>query len=220
MTSTCTWRHILKYNAALFDVVAFDQVVSFIDLACHLRERITWNQPEVVTDAPAGLPISVHSFICDALGLDDQVTLLLWITLKNIIWDDHLDTDPGLLQHSLALLPLFSYYEFSSPHCRGIDPGCQHYVMDPKHTHACDLVEPVTYATTVLTKELGAIPSYNTSFYCHNCHTRYHHNYCIHSEATLCMYYPGVPWFVQASQKFFIEASMCEVFTTMMNCSW
>ncbi|KAF8581730.1 hypothetical protein K439DRAFT_1647801 [Ramaria rubella] len=81
-------------------------------------------------------------------------------------------------------------------------------------------MEPVTYATTVLTKELGAIPSYNTLFYCRNCHTRYHHNYCIHSAATLRMYYPGVPWIVQASQKFFIEASMYEIFTTMMNCSW
>ncbi|KAF8581765.1 hypothetical protein K439DRAFT_1274843, partial [Ramaria rubella] len=83
-----------------------------------------------------------------------------------------------------------------------------------------NLVEPVTYATTILTKELGAIPSYNTSFYCRNCHTRYHHNYHIHSVVTLRTYYPGVPRFVQASQKFFIEASMCEIFTTMMNCSW
>ncbi|KAF8577183.1 hypothetical protein K439DRAFT_1649144 [Ramaria rubella] len=92
--------------------------------------------------------------------------------------------------------------------------------MDPRHTHTQDLVEPVTYATTVLTNELGVIPSYNTSFYCQKCHTRYHHNYCVHSEATECTYYLGVPRFVQASQKFFIEASMCEIFTTMMNCLW
>ncbi|KAF8585099.1 hypothetical protein K439DRAFT_1344218, partial [Ramaria rubella] len=193
------------------------------DLTWHLRERIRWNQPELFTDAPIGLPISIHGFICDTLGLDDQITLLLWVALKNIIWDDNLDANPGLPQRSLALLPLFfkyAYYEFYPPYHSCINPECQCYATYAKHAHTRDLVDPVTYATTVLTKELGAIPSYNTSFYCHNCNTRYHHNYHVHSKAMVGTYYPGIPRFVQASQKFFIEASMCEIFATMMNCSW
>ncbi|KAF8588916.1 hypothetical protein K439DRAFT_1333997, partial [Ramaria rubella] len=52
------------------------------------------------------------------------------------------------------------------------------------------------------------------------CNTCYHYNYQVHSKAMLRMYYTGVPRFVQALQKFFVEASMCEIFATMMNCSW
>ncbi|KAF8574394.1 hypothetical protein K439DRAFT_1649787 [Ramaria rubella] len=86
--------------------------------------------------------------------------------------------------------------------------------------HAHKLVEPQSYPTTVLTKEWGAMPSYNISFYCRKCLTRYQHNYGIHSNTTLHTYYPGAPRFIQASQKFFIKSSLCDIFTTMMNCAW
>lgn len=33
-------------------------------------------------------------------------------------------------------------------------------------------------------------------------------------------YYPGVPDYIQTSQRFFIETNVCEIFATMMNCVW
>ncbi|KAF8579797.1 hypothetical protein K439DRAFT_1307112, partial [Ramaria rubella] len=61
-------------------------VITFVDLTWHLCKHIIWNQPELVTDPPIGLPISIHGFICDALGVDDQITSLLWVALKNMVW--------------------------------------------------------------------------------------------------------------------------------------
>lgn len=39
-------------------------------------------------------------------------------------------------------------------------------------------------------------------------------------QATLRSYYPGIPSFIQASQKCLIEVTLCEVFATMMSCAW
>jgi CxC5 like cysteine cluster associated with KDZ transposases len=49
---------------------------------------------------------------------------------------------------------------------------------------------------------------------------RYHYNYRVHADATLRTYYMGIPTFIQSSQHFFIETSLCEIFATMMNCAW
>jgi hypothetical protein len=119
-----------------------------------------------------------------------------------------------------------------------IDPKCsQSLLADPSTLRERELVEPSTFPVTIFTKEFGSIPSFATSRYCRrefkssqyslslnrdssDCHTRYHPNYFVHSEATLRTFYPGVPMFVQSSQHFYIDKDICELFSVMMATSW
>ncbi|KAF8589597.1 hypothetical protein K439DRAFT_1332386, partial [Ramaria rubella] len=81
-----------------------------------------------------------------------------------------------------------------------------------------ELSEPSMFAVTMLTKKYGVIPGYQTSLYCHHCHTCYYYNFRVHLEARFLTYYLGVPAFIHISQRFFIETELCDIFTTMMNC--
>ncbi|KAJ7511947.1 hypothetical protein B0H11DRAFT_1700190, partial [Mycena galericulata] len=83
-----------------------------------------------------------------------------------------------------------------------------------------ELVEPSTVSITLFTKEFGSVPGFATSRYCRHCHTRYHPNYYVHTEATQRTFYPGVPVFIQSSQHFYIDKDLCELFSVMMATSW
>jgi hypothetical protein len=53
------------------------------------------------------------------------------------------------------------------------------------------------------------------------CHTTYHSNYYVHSEASARTYYDQViPEFIHISQRFFMEEAVCEMFANMMVMTW
>jgi len=100
------------------------------------------------------------------------------------------------------------------------------------------LTEPINYKAVLFTRDHGPIPISCTSLYCRGkplcsfacrflitpsptgCHTRYHHNYYVHEDATLRTYYSGVPDLIQSSKKVFIERGLCERFANQMVMAW
>lgn len=125
--------------------------------------------------------------------------------------------------HHLTTPVLFHFYP---PTRVCLDPHCN---MEPEGR---ELTEPVQHQATLFTKNHGPIPVYTTSLYCCckccqvcnslvltlqiDCHTRYHHNYYVHSHATLCTYYSNISNFIQCTKKTFIDKGLCERFANQM----
>ena len=187
------WFQMLEQDPLLYSI-SFQHLTLFVDLACHLRERIKWNQREDTSGPPVNLPISVYNFLCDAIGVEDHIIKSLWLCLRQFIWDDPSEIDnyfscqqmaylmPVFLKYGLPhgvgklclCIPLFliltllssAFYDFYPPYRTCIDPECQCYHIDPDGPQGHDLTEPFTYSATLLTKDFGAVPCYCTSFYC------------------------------------------------------
>lgn len=52
------------------------------------------------------------------------------------------------------------------------------------------------------------------------CNTRYRNNYYIHSHASIRTYLQGPFDFLHVAEHVFIEARVCELFTSMMLTAW
>jgi CxC5 like cysteine cluster associated with KDZ transposases len=185
---------ILNGYPMLAQTVLFDGLVTYINLIRHLKERIAWSQPCNVTKPPSHLPINIHQFLCDAIGKDNNTMKLLWEAFRWIAWEDPRGDDAMAHRQSEYLLPLFlkfgptngigeflahvlplaiaqqshfpAFYEFFPPHKTCIDPRCTEGECKTKNQESRELTEPNTYPATVITRDFGAIPCYNTSLYC------------------------------------------------------
>lgn len=117
-----------------------------------------------------------------------------------------------------------------------LDPKCTK-VSSSGVVSAKDLGHGYTFRITVFTHDLGAVPGFSTSFYCYGersydqqgstvadiysgCNTRYHHDYYVHTQASLETYYNGTPTFVQASKHAYISTTVCQNFCQMMVSAW
>jgi hypothetical protein len=98
---------LLLATPLLANKISFDELVTFIDLARHLKARIQWNQPWDVKDPPHELPIHIHYFIRDSLCLNDDTTQLLWETFKWLAWKGSEADVTGFYPCSIAWLLLF-----------------------------------------------------------------------------------------------------------------
>ena len=106
-----SWLQILQQDPTLLDIISFYDMVLFVNLACHLRERIRWNQSDDVTGPPINLPISVHNFLCDALEAEDHLVRSLWSSLRQLVWADTFGYNSHFpYERSPSLMPLFLKY--------------------------------------------------------------------------------------------------------------
>ena len=87
-TQAMSWFQIIQQDPVLFGTISLYDVVLFVDLTCHLEERIRWNQRDNVTEPPIDLLISVHNFLCDALDTEAHLVQSLWSPLRQLIWAD------------------------------------------------------------------------------------------------------------------------------------
>ena len=97
-TRAISWLQILQQDPTLLDIISFYDMVLFVDLACHLRERIRWNQSDDVTGPPINLPISVHNFLRDALKAEDHLVRSFMVISEATCLGRHI-----WLQQSLSL---------------------------------------------------------------------------------------------------------------------
>ena len=110
MCDPISWLQMLKQDP-LLDSISFQHLTLFIDLARHLRERIRWNQREDTSIPPVSLPISVHNFLRDAMGVEDHLIKSLWLCLRHVIWNDPYDIDNYFSRQQMAyLMPVFLKY--------------------------------------------------------------------------------------------------------------
>lgn len=181
-------RMLVDYSAQLRDL-SLANLLAFVDLIRHMKERIEWNQPTCVVGPPEGLPESVHNFVRDALRVDDDVIKILWDGLRDTIWYDMEAVDGE--NKTATLLPLFlkyglpygisalffvvnvhylnavpGFYEFFPPRRTCMDPNCRKKDRNTGEFVSPELTDSSTYAATMLTKVYGALPVYTTSFYC------------------------------------------------------
>jgi hypothetical protein len=52
------------------------------------------------------------------------------------------------------------------------------------------------------------------------CNRRYYHNYYVHKQSSLRIYYGGVPNVIQVAQHFFIESGLLELFANGTVFGW
>lgn len=53
-----------------------------------------------------------------------------------------------------------------------------------------------------------------------DCHTNYHHNYCVERDAKVRVYYEGIPTYIQVGEHQFVERKVVEMWTAMMLAGW
>ncbi|KAJ7210572.1 hypothetical protein B0H12DRAFT_1278150 [Mycena haematopus] len=204
-----------------------DTAATYVDLVRLMKPYLSAMQPSYRPKAPESLPVNAHDFLNLCLGLTDDLGKLAWQEFRETAWSRDLSPTEELsartkhialfLEHGLSRQ--IGVYTLEPPTRVCIDPTCAKSLLaDASILRERELVEPSTVPVTVFTKEFGSIPSFSTSRYCRNCHTRYHPNYFV--KATLRTYYPGVPAFVQSSQHFYIDKGLCELFAVMMATSW
>ncbi|KDQ56789.1 hypothetical protein JAAARDRAFT_59037 [Jaapia argillacea MUCL 33604] len=198
----------------------------FIDLVNRLRSQISRGVQPEVSRPPTTLSKDVSGFLCDVLGSHEQGIVKLWEKLSPFIWlerglgEGHADGGP----------------EYSSPLQNGrnlhyfLKYGLQHqigfYDIGPL-TRVCldllcapELTERSQHEVMLFMSNFGTLPAWSNSLYCHRCATRYHPNYYVHDGATQRTYYPGVPYVLQGSKRFYFDTNLCERFQYMMVCTW
>ncbi|KAJ7929413.1 hypothetical protein B0H13DRAFT_2310564 [Mycena leptocephala] len=207
----------------------FSTTVQYIDLIRLLKPSVRWNQASYQSNAPDSLPVKVHDFLKVSLGLTDDIGKLAWEHLRDAAWSHDLTPVEELaartkyislfLQHGLSRdISIFTLEPLTRT-C--VDAGCaQKLHAEPSVLRDRELVEPITVKITIYTKEFGSVPGFATSCYCCHCHTRYHPNYFVHSNATLRTYYPEGIKFLQISGHFYVDVDLCELFSLMMVTSW
>nr|GAT59356.1 predicted protein [Mycena chlorophos] len=195
----------------------FELTVVYVDLVRLIKPYLLSLQPPAITSRPDALPWNVVGFLCDALALSEDQINSAWTALGDLVWArDILGAE--LLAAQTKYIEVFLQYGLIQN--RGIDRACGPTLRsDPKEVLERDLVEPSRLQVTVFTRELGAVPAFATSWYCRKCHTRYFHNYCVQGNERT--YYIGVDQrFLQIGTHFYIERSLCELFSVMMATAW
>ncbi len=75
-------------------------------------------------------------------------------------------------------------------------------------------------STTVVHLLLLRFIEHTLTHTCIDCKTRYHANYYIHNNASVRMYYVGIPRQLQMATHYFIEGDLCKFFANMMMFTW
>ncbi|KAF9522001.1 hypothetical protein CPB83DRAFT_911574 [Crepidotus variabilis] len=220
----------LQSEPELFSIFDYRTLQEYFDFVNLLRAKISAARPSYQSGPPATLPTNVHEFLKRRFGMSDSMGKLAWETLGNFAWRCPFQSDEehhaAICKHAKAFLihglPLdIGVYDLEPPTRVCIDPRCADQLRASTHIlRERELVEPLTHKITIFTKSLGPLPSFSTSRYCRKCNTRYYHNFYVHSNAEMRTYYPNLPRFVQASQRFFLESDLCEFFATEMVMSW
>ncbi|KAJ7355265.1 hypothetical protein DFH08DRAFT_954764 [Mycena albidolilacea] len=205
--------------------LSLSKASQFVKIVSLLKPLLSWYQPSYVCGPPTSLPLKFHDFLRLALDLNDKEIKQAWSDLGNDAWAQEMPAVEELsartkymavfLQHGLSRdIGVFSLEPLSRT-C--IDSACaQQLCADPSQLRDKELVEPLTVKITVYTKEFGSVPRFSTSRYCRHCHTRYHPNYYVHSDATLQTYYRDNLRYLQISGHCYVDINLCELFSIMM----
>ncbi|KAF8953928.1 hypothetical protein BDZ97DRAFT_1929187 [Flammula alnicola] len=229
MSSLTSLLSLLSVNPSLSSILDIQGCITFLELVQLLKPTIQLSQAPGETAPIDHLPVGVHTFLSKCLAIDDEGMKHLWRDLRFVAWEK--DLNPADIQpFGARYLQLFldygesngiAFYHFMPPVRTCIDPRCSQKVPGaPSVKLDRQLVEALTFPVTVFTKDFGAIPGLSTSTYCRECHTRYRHNYYIHSQASLRTYYRGPFEFLHVAEHVFLETRVCELFTSMMLTSW
>jgi hypothetical protein len=81
------FAEISEVLPALTQRIDFPKLILFYELIRHLKQRIALNQSLHITGPPAGLPISVHNFLCAALQTDDETIKIYWAAVRESAWN-------------------------------------------------------------------------------------------------------------------------------------
>ncbi|KAH9829319.1 uncharacterized protein C8Q71DRAFT_718426 [Rhodofomes roseus] len=221
----------------------FEVIIKFADLVCWMKDEISSVQPphtdcdvsrlaSLVPGTNVPVVPTFCNFLMSALGITDELTKILWASLKDVAWNLQLGHESAVKRRVQALVELFlqhgyphniMLYHFRPPTRTCLDPQCAHSARGTDHTQlqAHELGEPSSFNATAFTRALGPIPARSTSFYCRRCHTRYYPNYYVHAQATTRTYYhKQTPKFLQIAEHFFVEDEVCEMFASLMCVSW
>ncbi|KIM22242.1 hypothetical protein M408DRAFT_28877 [Serendipita vermifera MAFF 305830] len=211
----------LQGSPALQTSFTTDQFFLFIDLCCHLRPELDLTSSYNRQLPPLRLPQNVCKFLALAVfSSDDQETISIindaWRALSRVIWQTSERLAPAsaldmFLLHGPALK--IAWKIIGPPTVTCTYSECPYFRRD--------LTNRKQYPATLFTRDHGPIPVFPSNLYCEGCHTTYHPNYYIHSNATARTYYnETVPKVVQVSQRNFFEETLCEQFAVMMTMAW
>ncbi|KAJ7078210.1 hypothetical protein C8R44DRAFT_896024 [Mycena epipterygia] len=225
----------LRSSLEIARIFAHADVVKYIELIGLLKPTpaLAYIQPSHQPAAPPlTLPANVHEFLKASFdNVPDETAKLAWETFRDLAWSFKPMSEEQTANRIKHVKPFLTHglehnigvYSVSPPTRVCLDPACRQPLFgNPSVLRDRELVEPKAYRITLLTLELGAMPGYATSCYCHNCHTRYYPNYYVHDKATMRTYYvqDNIPEFIHSAEHFYTSADLCELFANMMATAW
>ncbi|KAK1233689.1 hypothetical protein PQX77_002846 [Marasmius sp. AFHP31] len=207
--------------------LSLDKLLSLIELLRLLKPSLLFLNS---TGPPSSLPANIHDFLISSLRIPHEVSKIAWGLCRDVIWEmgalSERDERGLRLKHARVLVKNgisngIGVYNLEPPFQTCINPACCH----PRRGEESILVErslimPIKHEITVFTKEIGPVPGFAVSRYCRNCHTRYHHNYYLHSNATIRTYYKDTPSIIQTSQHYYVSQDLLQLFRTIMVTAW
>ncbi|KAF7292669.1 hypothetical protein MIND_01165100 [Mycena indigotica] len=210
--------------------LSLDATICFIELLGLLKPYLLSLQSPAIVDPPNTLPWNVAAFLCDALVISEDQLHQAWLALQNHIWEhDLLDTDAlaartkhigTFLKYGLVQNREIGIYSLEPPMRTCPDPTCGPTMRDnPGEVLERDLVESSRLQVTIFTREFGAIPAFANSTYCRKCYTRYFHNYRVQGNIRKYHMHENIQ-FIQIGTHFYVERSLCELFSVMMATAW
>ncbi|KAL0057308.1 hypothetical protein AAF712_016055 [Marasmius tenuissimus] len=217
----------LYSNPFLQDDLSFDKLIKYIEIIHLLRPSLSFL---CSVGPPPLLPANIHDLLTSSLQIPHEAGKVAWETCRDFIWAMGTLSEReerGLrLKHARLFVEHgigngIGVFNLEPPFRTCINTACTH----TRRGESSILVErtldiPIRHEITVFTKDIGAVPGFATSRYCRTCHTCYHHNYYVHSNAQLRMYYKALPTIIQTSQHYYVSEDMLQLFRTMMVTAW
>jgi hypothetical protein len=96
----------LSEHPRLFQSLAFEHAVKFVDLAYLLKPNLELSQSPYIDRPPKTLPRHFHDFLKACLELDDNCVKLLWNTFQTAIWACEWN-DTGQEELAVKYIPYF-----------------------------------------------------------------------------------------------------------------
>ncbi|KDQ07661.1 hypothetical protein BOTBODRAFT_48668 [Botryobasidium botryosum FD-172 SS1] len=211
-------------------------ILEFIHLGTQIKQQISSGAPQAT--CPPALPLSCHRFLQQALGKDTHLIDHLWAIFGPILWDEAIqleqtdtvenrrheidyndlrkDKDIELFQaHGIHEGIEVGYREFYPPKNMCIHPACSRTVSVPAPLLSW---KPLWYEATLFTFGAGPVKIWSNSVACGACHSRYSHNYYVHSKGTQRRYYDSfVPEIIEVAKHFYVETKLLAQFGAYMS---
>lgn len=77
---------ILQSHPEVAVSVPFEKLNALVVIARHLKPRIALNNSSQLRGPPAALPVSVHRFLCAAVGVEHELMKMSWHALRGHVW--------------------------------------------------------------------------------------------------------------------------------------
>ncbi|KAF5339767.1 hypothetical protein D9611_009052 [Ephemerocybe angulata] len=207
-------KHLSSLSTHVSENVSFRQFCQFRKFACRLKREI-----ELATTSnllPLRLPVYVHDFLRDAVGIDDSSAIELWDITRDDVASS--DEEPDLTKDEVEVFLLHGSQD-TNRKTECIGPAMFYPPSKFCLTCKAPLKGHSRYPITYFSLRFGAIGGYSSSLHCKACKIRFYPTYSV--QFTKRTYYSSaVPDIIHSEEHTFVDRTVCELFTAQMVHAW